>query len=168
MPGTVGNARDAHPLLQARFLARQFAANLGVAVVLTLVITALVFHGRTVVPLWGAGNLAFDLIPSTLLPTVGAAIAITRATALAVGQSPIKPGQTGLFVMLPLQDALAGLVIGLILLALLGPGFVGAVSYAYDQQPIPYASVVVCKLIYALVLCLANTPLIVWRAKQRS
>ena len=149
------------------FLTKQFAINFGVAIVLTIVITALVFHGRAVVPLWGVGNLAFDLIPSTLLPTIGATIAITGATTTAIGDGLFKPARTGILGLLPKANAIAGTVIGLILLAVLGPVFVGAVSHAYGQQPIPYTDVVICKLIYALILCLANTPIIVWRATLR-
>jgi hypothetical protein len=160
--------RNARRLLETLFLAKQFAVNLGVAIVLTIAATALIFYGRSSVPLWGMGNLALDLIPSTLLPTVGATIAITKATASAIGEGLIKPTRKNILGLLPKKDWFAGLVIGLVLLAPLGLGFIGAARYTYDWQPVPYAAVMIFKLIYALILCLANTPLIVWRAKHRS
>jgi hypothetical protein len=168
---TQGGGNDAgHPRRSAQwlFLTQQFAANLGVAFVLTIVATILVYHGRPLVPLWGMGNLASDLIPSTLLPTIGASLAISRAVRSAVGQGLIKPAAPGIYRLLPGQDALAGVAIGLILLVALGTAFIGAVSFVYGRQPIPYGDVTTCKLLYALILCLANTPIIVSRAKERA
>ncbi len=149
------------------FLAQQFAVNLLVAVVLTIAATTLVFHGRTAVPLWGIGNLAVDLIPSTLLPTIGATIAMTKAAVSALRRGLIKPASTTIYDILPKRDALAGLVIGIGLLVVLGSGFIGVVTFVYDRQPIPYADIVICKLIYALFLCVANTPMIIRRARER-
>ncbi len=162
------SARVARRLSANQFLAQQFAVNFVVAVVLTLAATVLVFHGRSAVPLWGSGNLAFDLIPSTLLPTIGATMAITKAAGMAIRQGLIQPVSTRIYDILPRHDALAGLVIGLGLLAVLGSIFIGAISYAYDQQPVPYTSIFICKLIYAFCVCIANTPIITGRARARA
>jgi hypothetical protein len=168
MKWVADSASDRRRFSETRFLAQQFAANFLVAVVLTIAVTALVFHGRNAVPLWGIGNLAIDLIPSTLLPTIGATLAITKAAGTAIREGLVRPGSTRIYGLLPRQNALAGLVIGLCLLAMLGPAFIAATTYVYDGQPIPYADIVIAKLIYALCLCLANTSIIICRAQERS
>jgi hypothetical protein len=150
------------------FLARQFAINLLVCVVMTIVMTTLIFHGRDAVPLWGVGNLAFDLIPSTVLPTLAATLAISKVTRLALAQGALRPVRGRLHAWLPQGDALAGLVLGCALLAVLGAGFLATLSFGYDRQPVAFAAIIVAKLVYAVVLCLANTPIIVARARARS
>ncbi len=168
MRGDGNGAGQARRSAEWLFLIQQFSVNLGVAFVLTMVATVLVFHGRALVPLWGMGNLASDLIPSTLLPTIGASLAISKAVRSATSQGLIKPAATRLYRLLPGHDALAGLALGLILLAALGSVFIAVVSLVYGRQPIPYGEMLTGKLIFALILCLANTPIIVWRAKERA
>jgi hypothetical protein len=168
MPGITETADETVRWSEIRFLAQQFGMNLLVAVVMTFVVTALLFGGRDTVPLWGMGNLAFDLIPSTLLPTFGATMAVTKVTASAVRRGVIRPGGHALYGWLPRTDALAGLAFGLGLLAVLGTGFVGITSLVFGQQPVPFSVLLIWKLIYALILCLVNTPMIVGRAKQLS
>jgi len=150
------------------FLARQFAINLLVCVVMTIVMTTLIFHGRASAPLWGMGNLAFDLVPSTVLPTLAATLAISKVTRAAIAHGAISAAPVRGHAWLPQNDLLAGLVLGGALLAVLGTGFLGALAIAYDRQPVPLAAIFVAKLVYALILCLANTPVIFARAKARS
>jgi hypothetical protein len=149
----------------AAFLVRQFAINLLVAVVMTVVVTLLLFRGRAAVPLWGLGNVAFDLIPSTLLPTLGATLAMTKATVAAIARGSISGDAKTAYGWLPANDALAGLAIGAGLLAVLGSAFLGMVMFAFAGQDVPTSSLLICKLVYALILCLVNTPIIVARAK---
>jgi hypothetical protein len=150
------------------FLAQQGAINLLVAIVMALVSTVLVFHGHPAVPLWGMGNLAFDLIPATLLPSIGGTLGITKATAMAIDRGRIAPTAGLAGRMLPHNNFLAGLVIGLGCLIVLGAVFIAAMLLRYAGQPVPYVDVFIVKLIYALVLVCANTPIIVARARSRA
>jgi hypothetical protein len=140
-----------------------------VSVALTIVTTLVIFHGRAMVPLWGIGNVAFDLIPATLLPCIGGTIAISKATVAAVRQGLIKSARGTIYTrLLPRGDALAGVAIGVGLLAVLGLGFIGVINYRYDGQQIPFSAILTGKLIYGLVLSITNTPIIIGRAKERS
>ncbi len=150
------------------FLLQQGAVNLLVAVIMVLVSTVLVFHGRPAVPLWGMGNLACDLIPATLLPSIGGTLGITKATAMAIRLGRIAPARFTPLRLLPHNDVLAGMVIGLGCLVVLGGLFIGAMLLRYAGQPVPYADVFIVKLIYAVLLVCANTPIIVARARSRA
>jgi hypothetical protein len=150
------------------FLVQQGAVNLLVAIVMAVVSTVLVFRGHPAVPLWGMGNLAFDLVPATLLPSIGGTLAITKATAMAISRGRIAPASFMSLRMLPHNDILAGSIIGLGCLAVLGSGFIVAVAVCYAGQPVRYADIFIVKLIYAGVLVCANTPIIVARARTRS
>ncbi len=150
------------------FLAQQFGINLLFSGVMTLVMTAVIFHGRVAVPVWGMGNLAFDVMPSTLFPCIAAAFAISKVTGSAIRQGVIQPISAGLFARLPKNDLLAGLLLSLCLLAVLGTGFVAALAYGYGNQPVAYSAIVIAKLGYALILTLASTPILVARARACS
>jgi hypothetical protein len=112
------------------------------------------------------GNLAFDLIPATLLPTIGGTLGITKATAMAIDRGRIAPARFP--PLLPHSDFLAGVLIGLGCLVVLGGLFIGAMLLRYAGQPVPYADVFIIKLIYAVLLVCANTPIIVARARSRA
>ncbi len=164
----IAAGKAAAQVSQGVFVARQFCVNLVVSVIMTIVMTLLIFHGRDAVPLWGLGNLVFDLVPSTLLPTLAATMAISKVTGAAMRKGLIDPLPPTGWARLPRNDALAGLALGAGLLVVLGAGYVIALTLTCHDRPIAIPAVIGCKLVYAAILCLANTPVIVARARMQS
>jgi len=146
------------------FVALQFGINLLMTIGMTMLMAVLMFRGRATVPLWGAGNLAFDLVPSTVMPCIGATFAITRAIKAAATRGLIRPITGKSLENLPGHDVLAGLVLGLGLLVVLGPPLIGAEVWLYGPRPLGFSDIVAYKLIYAVILTCVNTPLIIVRA----
>jgi len=165
MPGHAGSTNHKAERRERLFLALQCGINLLVTIAMTMLMMVLMFRGRAAVPLWGAGNLAFDLVPSTLMPCIGATFALTKAIKAAAMRGPIRPIRGNPVAILPKNDVLAGLVLGLGLLAILGPAFIGADVWLYGTRPVGYSDIVSYKLVFAVILACASTPVIIIRAR---
>jgi len=165
MPGHAGSTNHKAERRERLFLALQCGINLLVTIAMTMLMMVLMFRGRAAVPLWGAGNLAFDLVPSTLMPCIGATFALTKAIKAAAMRGPIRPIRGNPVAILPKNDVLAGLVLGLGLLAILGPAFIGADVWLYGTRPVGYSDIVSYKLMFAVILACASTPVIIIRAR---
>ena len=146
------------------FLARQCAINLLVTIVMTMLMMLLVFRRGAAVPLWGNGVLVLDLIPSILMPCIGASFVMTRAIDAAAKRGLIRPATRNFATILPKNDLLAGLMLGLGLVAVLGPAFIFAATWLYGTRPLQFSDIVAYKLVFAVILACASTPVIIARA----
>jgi len=57
-------------------------------------------------------------------------------------------------------------VLGLALLAVLGPAFIGADVWLYGARPVGFSDIISYKLMFAVILTGASTPLIILRARS--
>ena len=165
MPDNAGRTTEKAERGERLFVAVQSGINLLMTIGMTMLMTVLMFRGRAAVPLWGTGNLAFDLVPSTLMPCIGATFALTKAIKAAAMRGPIRPIRGNPVAILPKNDVVAGLVLGLGLLAVLGPAFIGADVWLYGTRPVGYSDIVSYKLVFAVILACASTPVIIIRAR---
>jgi hypothetical protein len=167
MPGHTGATNNKPERRERLILAQQCGINLVVTIAMTMLLMVPVFRGRASVPLWGNGILVLDLIPSIVMPCIGATFALTKAINAAAKQGLVGPAKSSFGAILPKNDLLAGLTLGLCLVAILGPAFICAAVWLYGTQPLRLSDIIAYKLIFAVILTCANTPVIIARARAR-
>jgi hypothetical protein len=144
------------PALRA-YVVKETAISIVINALLSALFVGLMFGGRSQVPHWGAGNLAFDFVPQTFMISlmsvlVPSAIARKRRRAGAVmGCAPVL---AFLPRNLPLRALLAALA-GLALFASIGTLLLGALA----PDPLPISVVWPMKILYGALVAAIVTPL---------
>jgi hypothetical protein len=144
------------PALRA-YVVKETAISIVINSVLSAFFVWLMFGGRTQVPLWGVGNLAFDFVPQTFMISLMSVLvpsALTRKRRRAGAVGSCEPVLSWLPRNLPLRALLAA-VGGVLLFASLGTLLLAALA----PDPLPMASVWPMKIVYGALVAVIVTPL---------
>ena len=145
---------------QRRYLRLQLAAAVPANALLGALFVWLVFGGQERIALWGVTGLAADLVPTTFMITLMTTIGLTLATraALRAGKMSVLPARR-----LPRSPLLRGLTFALIATVVLVPPSVLLLRSVWSGDW-SYAAVLWFKILYAVLLGLIITPVIVLSA----
>jgi hypothetical protein len=121
----------------------------------------LLFRGTQRIGLWGTDGVAFDLVPTTFMLTLITTVLVTWLVRrrVAAGATKPAPGVT----RLPRNRLVRGIVLGLMMVVLLVPVTVAALTqvWAGDWS---FAQMLWFKIFYGVALGLIVTPLVVLAA----
>lgn len=145
---------------QKRYLRLQLAVAVPVNALLGALFVWLVFGGAARIGLWGSTGLAADLVPTTFMITLMTTIGLTFATraTLRAGKLHALPPKR-----VPRNALLRGIAFALVATLVLVPASV-LLLWAVWRGEWSYSAVLWFKVVYAVLLGLLITPVIVLSA----
>lgn len=122
----------------------------------SLIFFLIIFRQAATVPLWGAGNWVFDMLPQSFMVTLMSTLVPGAITARRLRAGVLQPSSQQS--RLPRSLVLRALLLAVVS-AFLGTGLIALIAMLSELADLPWTTALLVKILYGILLSALVTPI---------